>query len=162
LRALAADSRRIEAPERVEARLRAAWRGQMGPAQHRRSARWWNPLAQGIASAAAVAALAALLIYGRPPRPAEHRARPAGVELANAPFAELTTEAFAEEDFIPLPNVEALGPNDEVNLVRIEVPRSALMALGFAVSAERALEPVEADVVLGPDGQARAVRFLDE
>jgi hypothetical protein len=58
--------------------------------------------------------------------------------------------------------VEALGPNDEVNLVRIEVPRSALMALGFAVSAERALEPVEADVVLGPDGQARAVRFLDE
>jgi len=37
-----------------------------------------------------------------------------------------------------------------------------MIELGFAVSAERASEPVEAEVVLGADGLARAVRFLDE
>ena len=37
-----------------------------------------------------------------------------------------------------------------------------MIALGFEVSAERAAEPVQADVMLGADGTARAVRFLDE
>ena len=37
-----------------------------------------------------------------------------------------------------------------------------MIELGFAVSAERAAERVEAEVMLGPDGLARAVRFLDE
>ena len=50
---------------------------------------------------------------------------------------------------------------DDVNLVRVEVPRSAMIALGLDVSADRAEELVEADVMLGSNGIARAVRFLD-
>ena len=46
--------------------------------------------------------------------------------------------------------------------MRVEVPRSTMMALGIAVSADRAGEPVQAEVMLGSDGLARAVRFLDE
>jgi len=61
-----------------------------------------------------------------------------------------------------LPNAARIAPNEDVNLVRVEVPRSAMIGLGFEVSAERAAEPVEAEVVLGSDGLARAVRFLDE
>jgi hypothetical protein len=45
--------------------------------------------------------------------------------------------------------------------VRIEVPRSALVALGFEVSGEGSEEPVEADVMLDADGVARAVRVLN-
>jgi len=55
-----------------------------------------------------------------------------------------------------------MEPGEEVNLVRVELPRSSMIALGFTVSAERAAEPVEADVMLGLDGVARAVRFVNE
>ena len=37
-----------------------------------------------------------------------------------------------------------------------------VIALGYPVAADRAAELVQADVVLGSDGLARAVRFLDE
>jgi hypothetical protein len=47
-------------------------------------------------------------------------------------------------------------------MVRVEVPRSAMLEVGLAVSADRVSELVEADVVLGPDGLARAIRFVDE
>jgi hypothetical protein len=63
--------------------------------------------------------------------------------------------------FIPLPNAERIAPNEPMNLVRLEVPRSTMIALGFEVRADRAEEAVEADVLLGADGVARAVRFLN-
>jgi hypothetical protein len=82
-----------------------------------------------------------------------------GVEMAMAPN---TDDAQSEyEGFITLPNAGRLADNEEVNLVRVEVPRSAMIALGLEVSPERATELVAADVMLGPDGLARAVRFLD-
>jgi hypothetical protein len=43
----------------------------------------------------------------------------------------------------------------------VEVPRSAMIALGFEVNPEQAWQPVQADVMLGADGLARAVRFID-
>jgi hypothetical protein len=49
-----------------------------------------------------------------------------------------------------------------MNVVRVEVPRSAMIALGYSVPADRASERVRAEVVMGSDGLARAVRFLDE
>ena len=49
-----------------------------------------------------------------------------------------------------------------MNLVRVELPRSSMISLGFAVSEEREAETVEADVMLGADGVARAVRFLED
>jgi hypothetical protein len=36
-----------------------------------------------------------------------------------------------------------------------------MVALGFEVPEDRAEESVEADVMLGADGVARAVRFLE-
>ena len=48
-----------------------------------------------------------------------------------------------------------------MNVVRVEVPRSAMEAVGIAVSPERAAERVQADVMMGSDGLARAVRFVD-
>jgi hypothetical protein len=62
--------------------------------------------------------------------------------------------------FIPLPYAAALGPADGLDIVRLRLPRSAMMRFGLPVSAERAWEPVKADVAFGQDGVARAIRFV--
>jgi hypothetical protein len=49
---------------------------------------------------------------------------------------------------------------DGGQIVRVEVPRSALASLGFQVNPQRADEPITADVVLGHDGVARAIRLV--
>jgi hypothetical protein len=164
LRMLAADWRSVEAPARVESRLTAAFLGQAGLAVRRPATRWWVPVATWAAAAAAVVALAMFLTRDRPVVPA-HRTSSSGVQLAAAePPADMETlgdSSDADNDFIPIPNAARIEPNEDLNLVRVEVPRSAMIALGYAVSEDRASEPVEADVVLGADGLARAVRFVE-
>jgi anti-sigma factor RsiW len=152
-RAVAAGFRRVEAPPRVEARLRAAFRQQNG--RESRVSRRWIPVVTWAAAFAAMFALAAFLVRDRQPeavRPPVQRT----VELA-------MLQPQADSDgFIPLPNSTGVAADeDDTNLVRVEVPRSAMIALGLDVSADRAEELVEADVLLGSNGIARAVRFLD-
>ena len=153
-RALAASSRRIEAPARVEARLLKEFRRQTGAETHG-PARRWIPVLTWAAAFAAMIALGVFLVRPREPeavRPAPHR----NVELAMLQPQEDV------DGFIALPNSAGVASDgDEVNLVRMEVPRSAMIALGLDVSADRAEELVEADVMLGSNGIARAVRFLD-
>lgn len=63
-------------------------------------------------------------------------------------------------DFIPLMNREMLGQMDGGQLMRVELPRSALMSFGLPMDMERASERIKADVVVGNDGLARAIRFV--
>jgi hypothetical protein len=63
--------------------------------------------------------------------------------------------------FIPLPNAEGLEPNGDVNVVSVEVPRSAVVAAGILLADDRASEMVKADVMLGSDGLARAIRLAN-
>jgi hypothetical protein len=63
--------------------------------------------------------------------------------------------------FIPLPNAAGSPQDDDVDLVRVELPRSAVTALGMPASDDGDAESVEAEVLVGPDGMARAVRFLN-
>jgi len=63
-------------------------------------------------------------------------------------------------DFIPLMNRESLTQLDSGQVVRVELPRSALMSFGLPMNMERANERVKADVVVGNDGLARAIRFV--
>jgi hypothetical protein len=44
--------------------------------------------------------------------------------------------------------------------MRVELPRSTLAGFGLPVNMERVNERVKADVLVGPDGQARAIRFV--
>ena len=164
LRMLAADWRSVEAPARVESRLTAAFLGQAGLAVRRPAARWWVPVATWAAAAAAVVALAMFLARDRQVVPA-HRTASSRVQLAAveppADLEALGDSSDADGDFIPMPNGARIEPNEDLNLVRVEVPRSAMIALGYAVSEDRASESVEAEVVLGADGLARAVRFFE-
>ena len=155
LRAVASEYRRVAAPARVETRLLAVFRSQAGihvPASRRR----WIPVLTWVTAFAGVIALAAFLVMQRHPEPAPVTR---GVELAS--LVNPVESQGDYEGFIPLPNAERLAENDEVNLVRVEVPRSAMIALGLEVNPEQAADLVQADVMLGPDGIARAVRFVE-
>ncbi len=81
----------------------------------------------------------------RPPRPAQ---------AADARAQEVATE------FIPLIHAGQYAPAEEGHLVRVEVPRSALVSFGLPVNAEAPGGSVKADVLMGQDGIARAIRFV--
>ena len=70
-------------------------------------------------------------------------------------------EQVLEEGFLLLPGAAQLAPADDMNVLHVELPRSAMMQVGFEVNPERADETVRADVMVGSDGLARAVRFVD-
>ena len=157
-RAVAAGFRRVEAPPRVEARLRSAFRRQTGR-ESRAPSRRWMPVVTWATAFATMFCLAALLVRPRQPELARPPVR------RNIEFAMVQPQTDSD-GFIPLPNGAGVAAGDaadedDVNLVRVEVPRSAMIALGLHVSADRDEELVEADILLGSNGIARAVRFLD-
>jgi hypothetical protein len=49
---------------------------------------------------------------------------------------------------------------DRGQFVRVKVPASSMRNFGLPVSEERAFERVQADVLMGEDGIARAIRFV--
>ena len=66
------------------------------------------------------------------------------------------------EDVTPFVPLVATGapPLTSGQLVRVRVPRSALNALGLPINLARAGESVQADVLMGDDGFARAIRLV--
>ena len=69
-------------------------------------------------------------------------------------------EAEVVTQFFPLREGEDLTTLDSLQVVRVELPGSALGEVGLPVDPETANEPIKADVVLGQDGLARAIRFV--
>jgi len=68
-------------------------------------------------------------------------------------------------DFFPLSYSDDQKPmeSDEVirvKVIRVQMPRPALIAFGLPVNIERADVPVKADLLVGEDGLARAIRFV--
>jgi hypothetical protein len=61
--------------------------------------------------------------------------------------------------FMPLGSNPA-NIQDGAQVVRVELPRYAMARFGFPVNMERYDEVVKADVWLGTDGVARAIRFV--
>jgi len=63
-------------------------------------------------------------------------------------------------DFFPLTFIADSTALESGQVVRVRVPRSALVSFGVPMNVERAGELVKADVVIGDDGLARAIRFI--
>lgn len=63
-------------------------------------------------------------------------------------------------DFMPVAYGDNLNSIDSGRIVRVEIPRSALAQFGLPVNMERANERIKADVLIGEDGMARAIRFV--
>lgn len=79
----------------------------------------------------------------------------AGYSVAGSGESEVTTA------FLPLPY--SAVPTRDPQIVRIEVPRAALAAFGLLPAEDqtpRSQDVVLADVIVGEDGLARAVRFV--
>jgi hypothetical protein len=158
LRLLAAESETISTPQRVEARLLAAFRAAHDLGVPRPVAWWRMPLVPWAVAGVLAAGLIFTVLVApkrRVETPAARHAAPARIELA-----ALTTQE-SDDGFIPLPNAPQIDPNDDINVVRMELPRSAMMAVGLDVNPDQVSDTVEAEVKLGSDGLARAVRFME-
>ena len=78
----------------------------------------------------------------------------AATSVTTSPELEITT------DFMPVGYASVANLQDGGQLVRVELPRSALVAFGLPMNVNRYDERVKADVFFGSDGMARAIRFV--
>jgi len=107
----------------------------------RRDARWRPRFAAALVWAAALSVAAFLLV--RQPAP-------------TVPAATV-----AEEDpFVPVPNVLPLDSYETGRVVRMDLPVSSLLNAGFSLPAADPAGTVTADVLVGDDGRAHAVRLV--
>lgn len=70
------------------------------------------------------------------------------------------SETEVATDFMPIGYVNSASLQDSGSIVRVELPRSTIVSMGFAVNMDRYGERVKADVLMGADGLARAIRFV--
>jgi hypothetical protein len=144
LRVLAADGPR-EAPRCIEEHLRVEFRRQ----NRRRNLVTWVP-SFSVAAAAGIALL--LWVHSEKPKPALVSAVVARVVVPGA-------DEDSDSSFYPLPEAEALPAVENAMVVRVQLPVSSLQLMGVPVTEERADASVQADLLLGQDGLARAVRL---
>ncbi len=90
----------------------------------------------------------------RKPSRQQRLRRSENTEVANHVTREIAT------DFIPLRYMNAASLQDGGQIVRVELPRSALASYGLPVNMDRYNEKVKADVLFGVDGMAHAIRFV--
>ncbi|MBI3678866.1 MAG: hypothetical protein HY235_00420 [Acidobacteria bacterium] len=134
LAAWACRRREVAAPAAVETAVVAAFRGR----KQKFLKRW--PAWAAVPIAAAALLIAVLLWRSDKPQPA-------------APV-EMVTE------FVPLRYGKPLEPGEPIQLIRIQVPQAELLRLGMPVAPDSGARLVKADVVLGEDGLAKAIRFV--
>jgi hypothetical protein len=161
LRQMAAQQAAVMAPAHLEAALLDQFLLQSAaprPVEVRRPVSVFAPLPGGILAAGALAAaLAAFLLWNHPP----------GFRGVSGPTVAATDleDAGLDSDFIPLPyfgNSGLIsGAAADADVVRVEMPRSTLVALGVAAPEDNAPEAVEAEVLLGAGGMPQAVRVLE-
>ena len=93
-------------------------------------------------------------VVAEKPRPRRSVRRASRSEVANHVTREIAT------DFMPLGYLNPATLQDGGRIVRVELPRSALVNFGLPVNMDRYHETVKADVLLGVDGLAHAIRFV--
>jgi hypothetical protein len=69
-----------------------------------------------------------------------------------------TQVLVASDDFTLLPGTVP-GSLEDAAVVRVQLQRGALGALGLTVNEERATDWIQVDLLIGDDGQPQAVRF---
>jgi hypothetical protein len=172
LRALAESDREKEAPGEVEARLRAAFR-------RKHAARLWKrPAVWAMAAAAAGVLMIANYSWQRmalPPKPPPVTQAPSVAPAPAVPVAEVARvepkparRQVAKRgapppreivtEFFPLVDVAPAFERGE--LVRVNLPASAMRTVGLPVREDRLSDRVQADVLVGQEGMPRAIRFV--
>jgi hypothetical protein len=70
--------------------------------------------------------------------------------------------AERSSDFMVLPGWSSAAPREQLRIVRMELPASALRMVGAPVSEEVSERPVLADFVVGQDGTPYAMRLVQQ
>ena len=63
-------------------------------------------------------------------------------------------------EFISLAGENELVPLESGQVLRVELPTSTLISMGLPITTEDVSKPVLADLLVGQDGLARAIRFV--
>jgi hypothetical protein len=77
-------------------------------------------------------------------------------------FEDMATNIESVTDYIPRTYLADATALDSGTVLRVELPPSALIAMGLPMNVDRADSPVKADLIVGDDGVARAVRFVGQ
>ncbi len=183
LKELAGEMASLNAPPEVEQKLREAFRARAAVA--RRS--YVNYWVAGIAAALLIA-ICVIALRWRTDPPTQMNAgdttplqikeepridklskepelvaeKPRRRSVRRSPRREVANHATREiaTDFMPLGYLNPATLQDGGQIVRVELPRSALVSFGLPVNMDRYHEKVKADVLLGVDGLAHAIRFV--
>lgn len=182
LHRLSEEQASLGAPKDVEQRLMAAFDARQPGKSHRLTvSKWW---------AIPIAAAALLAMFLVRPKPAEVEIRVAGdterapvlrpapestrveqpapvespVRIAGEARPRLRSAAAAPREqateFIPLRYGKPVESGELVQVIRMQFPRGELARLGLPVTPDAATGMVKADVLIGEDGMAKAIRFL--
>lgn len=166
---VADDASRWNAPFRVEQAVVAEARSVK--ASRRR------PYVYGLVGAAVAASLVLVWAMNRTapkpevalvvaaPTPVPETAPPKKVEPVAAPDAKkahprsrVAPAPAAQAPFIAIPYTMPLEPYEHADVMRVDLPVTALIAAGIEVGAMDPSARVETDVLVGQDGRARAIR----
>jgi hypothetical protein len=96
----------------------------------------------------------------RAPRPKRHDWPPLNAPLITDSMPVYATRGEYATDFVPVSYGGVQKPMECGEVIRMQMPRSAIIAFGLPVSVEHADAPVNAELLLGEDGIARAIRFI--
>ena len=135
LRTLADSTRDFKASPHIEAAVLAKMGSVPAEAAAHPTSRWLLPLA-----AALFLAVGGALWMARTAR-VPHVVQPDG--------------------FVALPGAAVLPDIESADIVRVSLPVAALPAYGVAIAGFRT-ESVEAELLVAQDGQARAIRFVND
>jgi hypothetical protein len=80
--------------------------------------------------------------------------------VEHRPAAPPSVQVQDEQPFVPIPYVLPPAPYERVEVVRMKLPVAALIAAGFRMQTADLGAEAEADVIVGQDGRARAVRLI--
>lgn len=130
--------------QRAPANLEAALSAHFRRARNKRPRLWWMP---PLALAATLAIVSWMIRAPLPPMPAPVQLVQAGAAADPGPFLALK----------PLERI-ALEPGTTV--VTSEFPRALLAEWGLPVAPDLAGEPVRAETLYSPDGEALAIRLI--
>jgi len=83
-------------------------------------------------------------------------------QAAHKPQSNIDASQSMEEatEFMRIAYTDSVLPTEQVNVVRVQMPEAALAMYGLPVDGSHLDAKVYADVVVGQDGVARAIRFV--
>ena len=98
-------------------------------------------------------------LQGRSPAQKSTHRNTTARRATETPLANHVTNEIAT-DFMPLGDFNPASFQDGGQIIRVRLRRSALVRFGLPVNLDRYNENVKADVLVGVDGLAHAIRFV--